>query len=56
MAPTPAWVAGHFCVIARARRWLGIYGERSWLMACAKMSALGQLEARYRRMRPPVPI
>ena len=20
--PTPAWVAGHFCVIARARRWM----------------------------------
>lgn len=26
-------------------------GERSWLIAWAKMSALGQLEARYRRMR-----
>src|SRR5215210_7458310 len=28
-----------------------VQGERSWLIACAKMSALGQLEAKYRRMR-----
>lgn len=29
----------------------GVQGERSWRMACAKMSALGQLVARYSRMR-----
>ena len=29
----------------------GFQGERNWLMACAKISELGQLEARYRRMR-----
>ena len=28
-----------------------VQGERSWRMAWAKMSALGQCEARYKRMR-----
>lgn len=51
LTPTPAWVAGRFCVIAPARRCWCVQGERSWLMACAKVYALGQLEARYRRMR-----
>ena len=51
LTPTPAWVAGRFCVIAPTRRCWCVQGERSWLMACAKVCALGQLEARYRRMR-----
>ena len=34
--PILAWVAGHFYVIARARRWLDIDGECSWLMARRK--------------------
>jgi putative transposase len=30
--PIPTWVAGHFCVIARARRWWLIYGTiLDWL-------------------------
>ena len=49
--PILAWVAGHFYVITRARRWLDIDGECSWLMARAKMLALGQLEAKYKRIR-----
>ena len=28
-----------------------IHGERSWLIAWAKISALGQFDARYSRMR-----
>ena len=51
VTPSPTWVAGHICVIARARCCYLIYGERNWRMACAKTSTLGQLEARYRRMR-----
>ena len=49
--PTPPWVAGHICVNTQARRWGLDQGERNWRIACAKTSALGQLEARYRRIR-----
>ena len=44
------WVAGRFCVNAPARLWAERYGERSCLIACVKMSALGQFDARYSRM------
>lgn len=44
--PTPTWVAGHSCFIARAMRWVEAQGERNMRIACAKISALGQLEAR----------
>ena len=50
-ASSPAWMAGHLGVNAQARHLSGVQGERSWFTACAKMSALGQLEAKYRRMR-----
>jgi hypothetical protein len=40
-----------FAVNARARHWIGCYGLRSARMACAKIGALGQLEAKYSRMR-----
>lgn len=42
-APTPAWVAGHSCVIAPAMRCFVVHGERSWRLACAKVCALGQV-------------
>lgn len=41
-APTPAWVASRFCVIAPTRHYRVDKGQRNWLMACMKVCALGQ--------------
>ena len=49
--PHPGLGCGPFWYQRAGQALYGVQGERSSLMACAKMSALGQLEARYRRMR-----
>src|SRR5690349_19433032 len=51
ITPSPAWAAGLLDVIARARRWMSFYAVPSAFIACAKIGALGQLEAKYNRMR-----
>ncbi len=49
--PNPGLGCGPFWYQRAGHALYGVLGERSSLMACAKMSALGQLEAKYRRMR-----
>ena len=49
--PHPGLGCGPFLCLRAGQALDEVQGERSWLMAWAKMSALGQCEARYKRMR-----
>ncbi len=49
--PHPGLGCGPFLCLRAGHALYEVQGERSWLMAWAKTSALGQFEARYRRMR-----
>ncbi|MBA3898120.1 MAG: hypothetical protein H0X36_13520 [Sphingomonadaceae bacterium] len=44
--PFPGLVAGLFGVNARARHWMNFYVLFRARMACAKMAALGQFDAK----------
>jgi hypothetical protein len=49
--PRPGLGCGPFLCHRVGQALLVVEVERNWLMARAKVCALGQLEARYRRMR-----
>src|SRR5665213_248609 len=52
--PTPTSVAGHFWCHRAGQTLYEVQGGRSWLIAWAKISALGQCEARYQTNAPRV--